>query len=224
MAITNRGPAGSVLLRHVLKVKGAIPHPGRITGIPREIRTTRECIRSIDRPQQKSGSGRGCSFRRPPRSRREGPCGTTCDEKSSTPATMTSGLPVRCSELAPRIAGQPECDLCDPVTFRPVEPSHLDAVVGVNLLSVRKPGIILSECVLVEHQFQPLLGHVQNLASRTGIRVVLTIRIATVDKPRFDLQLISGKPLDTNSIEKPGRVGRYVGRLISPVVKVIVGE
>ena len=73
----------------------------------------------------------------------------------------------------------------------------------MNPLGVSKPHVVLSGSVLVEYQLQPFSGHGQDLPSQTRIRVEFTVGLPPVDNLRFDVQLISGNPLDTKSIEKP---------------------
>src|ERR1022692_1610504 len=54
--------------------------------------------------------------------------------------------------------------------------------------------------------------------------IELVIRLPSVDNPRLNLQLVSGEPLDAQSIEEPRRVGGHERRLIGPVVEVVIAE
>src|ERR1035438_8445858 len=54
--------------------------------------------------------------------------------------------------------------------------------------------------------------------------VELRVGLPSVDEPGFDLQLGGRKPLRAHAVEKPGSVGRHIGRLISPVVIIVVTE
>ena len=54
--------------------------------------------------------------------------------------------------------------------------------------------------------------------------VELVIRLPAVDEPRLDLQMVGGEPLDSHAVEEPWRVGRNIGRLIGPVIEVVITE
>src|SRR5208337_2523059 len=97
-------------------------------------------------------------------------------------------------------------------------------IVCVDTLDFWQSQVILSVPILIEYELQPLPGHVQNLPSQTHVAVVLVIRLPTVNDPGLDLELVRGKPLNSQSIEKPWCVGRDEGRLINPVIEVVVAE
>ena len=54
--------------------------------------------------------------------------------------------------------------------------------------------------------------------------VELVIRLPPVNKPRFDFQLLGREILDAQAVEEPRRVGRHEGRLVSPVVEIVIAE
>src|ERR1017187_7994317 len=54
--------------------------------------------------------------------------------------------------------------------------------------------------------------------------VELVIRLPSVNNPGLNLQLVSGEPLDAQSIKKPRCVRGHERRLVGPVVEVVVAE
>src|SRR5579864_311454 len=54
--------------------------------------------------------------------------------------------------------------------------------------------------------------------------VVLGVGLPSVDEPGLYFQLIGWKPLNAHAVEKPRRVRRHIGRLVSPVIEIIVTE
>ena len=109
----------------------------------------------------------------------------------------------------------------------------LDAVVRVNARSSQGcsacpqsvcPQSVFAHAVVVEDQRDPLLRAVQDLATESRLGSVTTVRLPTVNNPGLDLQLVRGKPLNAKSVEKPWSVRGYIGRLVSPVVEVVVAE
>jgi hypothetical protein len=48
--------------------------------------------------------------------------------------------------------------------------------------------------------------------------------LPSIDDPRLNFQFVGGEPLDAQPIKKPGRIGRYVRRLVGPVIEVVVTE
>ena len=100
----------------------------------------------------------------------------------------------------------------------------LDAVVGVDAFGVRKAQVVLSVAILIRDQLEPFRRHPQKLSAQARMAVELGVRLPSVDEPRLDLQLVGREPLDAHAVEEPGRVRRNIGRLVSPVVEVVVAE
>src|ERR1700734_4122091 len=84
--------------------------------------------------------------------------------------------------------------------------------------------IVLSDTIVVKDHLQPLVWHPKNLSSESHVGVVFGIGLPSIDDPRLDLQRIRGKPLDSQSIEEPGRIRWHVRRLVGPIVIVVIAE
>src|SRR5579863_9466590 len=54
--------------------------------------------------------------------------------------------------------------------------------------------------------------------------VEFRVGLPAVDKPRLNLEFVRREPLNANAIEKPRSIGRDVGRLVGPIVKIVVAE
>src|ERR1022692_3398342 len=54
--------------------------------------------------------------------------------------------------------------------------------------------------------------------------VKLGIGLPPIDYPRLNLEFVRREPLNAQAIEEPWSVGRHIGRLISPVVVIVVTE
>src|SRR5262245_6002997 len=104
----------------------------------------------------------------------------------------------------------------------------LNAVIGVNATAAEAAVAgaqgVFTHAVIVKDQGQPRLGSPQDLPSQTWLVAEPPIGLPAVDDPRLDLQLVSREPLNSQSIEKPRRVGRNIRRLVSPVVEVVIAE
>src|ERR1019366_5252429 len=98
-----------------------------------------------------------------------------------------------------------------------IEPSILDAVVGVNSIRVayrvgRTAGhgigeIVLSNAIIIEHPFDVFGRLPKDLAAETEILVVPAVGLPAVDDPGLDLERVGRKILDAQPIEEPGRIG-----------------
>ncbi len=112
--------------------------------------------------------------------------------------------------------------------FRMVVVLDFDAVVGVDAGPAQRnrssPQSVFAHAVVVENHGNPGLRTVQDLPTQARFCAQSAIGLPAVDDPGLDLELVSGKPLDAQSIEEPRRVGRNERRLIGPVVKVVVAE
>ena len=108
--------------------------------------------------------------------------------------------------------------------FRVVVVSDLDTVVGVDALRLGKAQIILSVAILVGDQLEPFFRHPKKLSAQARVAVVLRIGLPSVDEPGFDFQLVGGEPLNAHAVEEPRRIGGNIGRLIGPVIEIVVAE
>src|SRR5262249_37657541 len=128
---------------------------------------------------------------------------------------------------ASQVSGQREGYLVEKV-LRPVVVFDLNAVVGVDAtaakLAIAVAKRIFAHTVIVGDQGEPGRRTPQNLSAQTRLAAQPAVGLPSVDDPRLDLKLVRGKPLDPDAVEEPGRVGRHIGRLIGPVVKVVVAE
>src|SRR5260370_22828022 len=84
--------------------------------------------------------------------------------------------------------------------------------------------IVLGNAIIVEDQLERLVRLPEDLPAKAQVSIEPGVGLPAVDEPRLDLQRIGGEPLDSQSIEEPGRVGRNEGRLVSPVVEIVVAE
>src|SRR6185369_8568059 len=62
------------------------------------------------------------------------------------------------------------------------------------------------------------------LSSNSWAVIEPAVGLPSIDKPRLNLQFCRGKDLHSHSVEEPWRVRRDIGRLIGPVIKVVVAE
>ena len=63
-----------------------------------------------------------------------------------------------------------------------------------------------------------------DLHSQPRTPVGRAVGLPSVDKPRFDLQLICRKYLEAHAVEKPRSVGGNIRRLVGPVIEVVETE
>src|SRR5262249_51402335 len=129
--------------------------------------------------------------------------------------------------LASQVSGKRKGHLVEKV-LRTVVIFDLYAVVRVDAsaakLAVAVAQRIFTHTVIVGDQGEPGRRTPQNLSAQARLAAQPAVGLPSVDDPRLDLQLVRGEPLDPDAVEEPGRVGRNIGRLISPVVKVVVAE
>src|ERR1700676_3556799 len=81
---------------------------------------------------------------------------------------------------------------------------------------------VLTQCVLIPEDGEPSIRPPEDLHSETRPVVKSPVRLPSVHKPRLDLQVLCGKNLHANAVEKPRRVRGNIRRLISPVVELVV--
>src|ERR1700730_11468917 len=81
---------------------------------------------------------------------------------------------------------------------------------------------IFTHAVVVEDERKPRLRPIQDLAAQTRFAAQSAIRLPSVNDPGFNLQFVGGEPLDPHTIEKPRCVGGNIGRLVSPVIEIVV--
>ena len=101
---------------------------------------------------------------------------------------------------------------------------NLSAVVGMNSRAPGETGIIFTHSVIIPDEIEVGLGTPENLPAQSSVAIVTGIRLPAVDDPWFDLEFCCREILNAKAVEKPWRVGRNEGRLIGPVVKVVVTE
>src|SRR5207247_8564643 len=119
------------------------------------------------------------------------------------------------------VAGQRKSSVTDE-RFRIVVVLDLDTVVGVIANASGLTQRIGAQGVLIPKNREPRSWTPQDLPSNTRSIVESPVRLPSVHKPGFDLQMLVGEYLNPHAIEKPRRVGGNIGRLIGPIVKVIV--
>src|SRR5215472_14283058 len=111
---------------------------------------------------------------------------------------------------------------------RPVVVFDLDAVIGMNSraaeLSISVTQRVFAHTVVVGDKRQPRLRPIQDLPTQPGLAAIAAIGLPAVDDPGFNLQLVGRKPLDADAVEEPRGIRRYIGRLVGPVVEVVVTE
>jgi len=91
----------------------------------------------------------------------------------------------------------------------------VDRLVKAGLV-IREPSttdrrikrVVLTEAVVIAHNFKPPRGPVKNLSAKPRLAVRPGIGLPAVDEPRFDLQLGRRKPLQTHTIEEPWSIRR----------------
>src|SRR5579862_4911187 len=90
--------------------------------------------------------------------------------------------------------------------------------------TVRNAESIGTHPVVVEYERQPSIRTVINLPAHSWPLVESSVGLPSVDVPIFDLQFIRRKYLHAQAVEKPRSVGGNIGRLVCPVVKIVVAE
>jgi hypothetical protein len=126
------------------------------------------------------------------------------------------------AELAPGIDGDGERGLAQE-GLRVVQVLHLDAVVGVDPLTIRNAERVRAE-VLVRGQREPPVRPPRDLEPDARSAVELPVGLPAVHDPRLDLQLVAGEDLYPHAVEEPWRVRGHVRGLIRPVVELVVAE
>src|SRR5262249_23581188 len=110
------------------------------------------------------------------------------------------------SVFASQVSSQRERHFGKASIARIVVVPDFDAVVCVDSRSVNAQSIFAVP-IIVENERQPLLWPVQDLSTEPVTPVKPGIGLPPVDNPRFNFQLVRGKPLDPDSVEEPRRVG-----------------
>src|SRR5579864_5952949 len=103
-----------------------------------------------------------------------------------------------------------------------------NTVVRVNARAAELP-VAITQCVfahtvIVENERKPWLRPIKYLSAKARLAAHSPVGLPAVDNPGFDLQFVSGEPLNSQSVEEPWRVRGHVGGLICPVVEVVVTE
>ena len=126
--------------------------------------------------------------------------------------------------LTSQVARKRKSHLVQSGVFRLIEVPHLDAVVRVDARTSRNTQRIGPHPVVVGDDRKPGLRTPQNLPSEARVTVELRVGLPSVDEPRFNLQLVGRKPLDSDTVKEPRRVRRYKRRLVGPVVEIVVAK
>src|SRR5690349_2273695 len=100
---------------------------------------------------------------------------------------------------------------------------HLKAVIGVEAPPIGNAQKIGAVIVIRQHR-DPFVRPVEYLRSHARRVIEHAVRLPAVDDPRLDLEMLIREDLNTNAVEEPRRIRRYVGRLICPVIKVVIAE
>src|ERR1700690_1792407 len=224
VAISGFSPPRDVLFGHVLKIGGRVPHVGLVARICREVRRTRDGIRAIDGRQKGEIAARvvhhaaaerkGVFVLPPPRPVINHPAQERLLGSATAPVARDSA-----AIFAAQVPRKGEGHLVDACAIGLVVVPDLDAVIGVDARAARVTQCIRAVAVVVEHQGKPFVRTIQNLSSQAAVAVELVVRLPAVDYPGFDLQLVSGEPLNSQSIEEPQRVRGHERRLVSLVVE-----
>lgn len=83
---------------------------------------------------------------------------------------------------------------------------------------------VLPKSIGVKDEFQIARGPPEDLPTNSWSTVEFTVRLPTIDEPRFDLEFIGGKPLNPRPVKVPWCIRRNIRWLITPVIKVIVAK
>src|ERR1700685_3969926 len=100
----------------------------------------------------------------------------------------------------------------------------LDTVIRVNSATIRYIQVIVPESVIVGNYINPGSGSPFNLPPQALSRVGRRIGLPSVDDPRLDLQVWIRKNLDSHAREEPRGIRRNIGRLVCPVIVVVITE
>ncbi len=90
--------------------------------------------------------------------------------------------------------------------------------------AVRDIEIVVPEAVVIGNNVHPRSRSPLDLPAQSFPRIGRPVRLPSVDEPRLNLQVRRGEDLNSQAIEKPRRVRRNIGRLVSPVIKVVIAE
>src|SRR5208283_3556103 len=100
----------------------------------------------------------------------------------------------------------------------------LDTIVGMDAAAILYVQVVMAETIVVGNDVHPWKWRPLDLAAQAFSRIGGTVGLPSVDDPRLDLQVGTGKYLDSHTFKKPWRIGRNVRRLIRPVVVVVITE
>src|SRR5262249_13819406 len=96
-----------------------------------------------------------------------------------------------------------------------------DTVVGMYALAILDGERVRSVILIAENR-QPAIGPIQHLQPQPRRVVEPTISLPAIDEPGLDLQFVGWKDLYAHAIEEPGRIRGDVGRLVGPVVEIVI--
>src|SRR6266478_7341903 len=222
-------PESNVLAWHPVKGSGYVPCFVRVTGIFREVRCSRSRSRSVNRRKQNQVPPRIIDL-----SAADGQSVTVVVKPESVVKHVSqktlfgalrgiSGTANTTAMFTSHITGERESHLVQKI-FGLVVVLDLNTVVRVIAYAARGVQRVLPQQVLIAENRQPSVRSIYNLHSKTRPVVESPVGLPAVHEPRFDFQMLGREDLHAHTIEKPWRVGRNIGRLVRPVVELVVAE
>src|SRR6266436_1942787 len=125
--------------------------------------------------------------------------------------------------FASDVAGQRESRLAEKI-LRPVQILDLDTVIAVVPDTAVDSQRLFTQGILIPEDRKPSIRPPQELQPKSRPTVKSTVRLPSVGEPRLDLQVFCRENLHAHAVEEPWRIRRNVGRLIRPVVELVVTE
>src|SRR5258707_541026 len=125
--------------------------------------------------------------------------------------------------FASDVAGQRESRLAEKI-LRPVQILDLDTVIAVVPDTAVASQRLFTQGILIPEDRKPSIRPPQELQPKSRPTVKSTVRLPSVGEPRLNLQVFCRENLHAHAVEEPWRIRRNVGRLIRPVVELVVTE
>src|SRR6266851_5969855 len=125
--------------------------------------------------------------------------------------------------FASDVAGQGESCLAEKI-LRPVQILDLNTVIAVVPDTAVDSQRLFTQGILIPEDRKPSIRPPQELQPKSRPTVKSTVRLPSVGEPRLDLQVFCRENLHAHAVEEPRRIRRNVGRLIRPIVELVVTE
>src|SRR5712664_73112 len=125
--------------------------------------------------------------------------------------------------FASDVAGQRESRLAEKI-LRPVQIFDLNTVIAVVPDTAVDSQRLFTQGILIPEDRKPSIRPPQELQPKSRPTVKSTVRLPSVGEPRLDLQVFCRENLHAHAVEEPRRIRRNVGRLIRPIVELVVTE